>query len=114
MQERFRKYAMVGLTIALCLTNTSFAQRQRQQEQRTRRSQRVVPMKEVQVASPDGRVKFIVGSNPERLTYAVTLEGTTVIEPSPLDMRMDAYHLSSGVIFNNLESYNIPATYPRH
>jgi alpha-glucosidase len=98
----------------LCLASTSFAQRQRQQQQRTRRSQRVVPMKEVQVSSPDGRVKFTLGSNPEWLTYTVTLEDVTVIEPSPLDMRMDGYHLSSGVIFNNLENYNINETYPWH
>jgi alpha-glucosidase len=88
--------------------------RQGQTQPRTRRTQRVVPMKEVQVASPDGKVKFTLGSNPERLTWTVTLESTTVIEPSPLDMRVDGYDLSSGVIFDSLEPYSIDETYPWH
>jgi len=71
-------------------------------------------MKEVQIASPDGKVKLIVGSNPERLTYWVTLENTKVIEPSPFDMRMNGYNLSCGVAFNNLERYTIDETYPWH
>ena len=104
------------LAVVLCLSGLSFAQeRSRGQGQpKSRRTQRVVPMKEVQVASPDGKVKFTLGSNPERLTYTVTLDDTTVIEPSPLDMRVDGYDLSSGVIFNNLEHYNIDETYPWH
>ncbi len=114
-KENYKQFAVFGLMITLCLAEISFSQRQRQQEQqRTRRSERVVPMKDIQVASPDGKVKFIVGSNPERLTYSVTLDNTTVIEPSPLDMRIDGYHLSSGVIFNNMERYDINETYPWH
>ena len=89
-------------------------QSQGQSQPRTRRTQRVVPMKEVQVASPDGKVKFTLGSNPERLTWTVTLEDTTVIEPSPLDMRVDGYDLSSGVICNSLEPYSVDETYPWH
>ena len=34
----------------------------------------LVPMKEVQVASPDGKVKFILGPNPERLTWSATMD----------------------------------------
>jgi alpha-glucosidase len=113
-RKNFKQCIVIGLMAALCLVSTSFAQRQRQQQQRTRRSQRVVPMKEAQVSSPDGRVKFTLGSNPEWLTYTVTLEDTTVIEPSLLDMRMDGYHLSSGVIFNHIENYSINETYPWH
>ena len=37
-----------------------------------------------------------------------------MIEPSPLDMRVDGYDLSSGVIFNGLEPYTIDETYPWH
>jgi len=118
MQKRNSIFAIViGLTLVLCLSEAGFAQAQRQRQaqgQRTRRSQRVVLMKEVQVASPDGKVKFTVGSNPERLTYTVTLENTTVIEPSRFDMKMDGYELSSGVVFNNLEVYDINETYPWH
>jgi hypothetical protein len=96
MHKRNRSNAIaVGLIVALSLAQIVLAQeqgqkkRQGQSQPRTRRTQRVVPMKEVQIASPDGKVKFTLGSNPERLTWAVTLGDTTVIEPSPLDMRVD-------------------------
>jgi alpha-glucosidase len=110
----------VGLIVALCLVQMCLAQTQGQKKRRgqsrpqTRRTQRVVPMKEVQVASPDGKVKFTLGSNPERLTWTVTLGNTTVMEPSALDMQVDGYDLSSGVIFNGLEPYSIDETYPWH
>ena len=110
----------VGLIVVLSLAQTGLAQEQGQRrsqgqnQPKTRRTQRVVPMKEIQVASPDGKVKFTLGSNPERLTWAVTLENTPVIEPSPLDMRVDGYDLSSGVILNGLEPYRLDETYPWH
>jgi alpha-glucosidase len=109
-----RRLGIIGFVLALLLSEPSFARQRGQGQQKTRRTQRVVPMKEVQIASPDGKVKFIVGSNPERLTYWVTLENTTVIEPSPFDVRMDGYNLSCGVTFNNLERYTIDETYPWH
>jgi len=109
-----RKLGIIGFVLALLLSEPSFAQQRGQGQQKTRRTQRVVPMKEVQIASPDGKVKLIVGSNPERLTYWVTLENTAVIEPSPFDVRMDGYNLSCGVTFNNLERYTIDETYPWH
>jgi alpha-glucosidase len=71
-------------------------------------------MKEVHVGSPDGKLKFTLGTNPGRLTYSVTLEDTAVIEPSFFDMRMDGYDLSSEVTFDRLESYRIDETYPWH
>src|SRR5262245_43127245 len=93
-----------GLVILSCIPlfitlTPSPGQERTQKKQTTRRSQRVRPMDEVQVASPDGKVKFFVGSNAERLTYWVTLDNKTVIEPSGLDLRMDGYLLSSGVVF---------------
>src|SRR4051794_25446652 len=115
-----KTYSLPALVAMLCLSSPSPAQepgqgRGRGQDQaRTRRSQRVVPMKEVQVVSPDGQVKLTVGSNPERLTWTVTQGNTTVIEPSRLDMRVDGHDLSSGVIFRDLESYTIDETYPWH
>ena len=116
MRTESRKYVVTALVAALCLSGLSLAQeRSRGQGQpRSRRTQRVVPMQEVQVASPDGKVKFTLGSNPERLTYTVTFGDTAVIEPSSLDMRVDGYDLSSGVSFNTLEQYKIDETYPWH
>ncbi len=112
--------SIAGLITVLSISGICISQEpgqgqgQGQNPPRTRRTQRVVPMKEVQVASPDGRVRFTLGSNPERLTFAVILDGATVIEPSSLDFRVDGYDLSSGVIFNGLEEYNVDETYPWH
>jgi alpha-glucosidase len=71
-------------------------------------------MKEVQVVSPDGQVKFTLGPNPERLTWWATRGDTPVIEPSRLDMRLDGHDLSSGVVFRALETYTIDEAYPWH
>jgi alpha-glucosidase len=116
MRARLMKHAITVTAVVLCLSGLGVAQeRNRERGQpSSRRTQRVVPMKEVEVAGPDGKVKFTLGSNPERLTYTVTLDGVTVVEPSPLDMRMDGYNLSSGVIFDSLEEYKIDETYPWH
>lgn len=118
-QARFILVMMLGLltTLSPAQTQTTPSQpaaKSGGQKLASRRSQRVVPMKEVQVAGPDGRIKFTLLSNAERLSYAVTIEGIPVIEPSPLDMRLDGYLLSSGVTFGGLDSYAIDETYPWH
>jgi alpha-glucosidase len=69
-------------------------------------------MQPIQLASPDGKLKFTVLPNAERLTYTVTLASTTVLEPSSIIMNLDGYDLSSGVVFDNLERYAVNETYP--
>ena len=102
----------LGAAGAFCLSQASFAQAQPQaQPPRSRRSQRV-HMQEVQVASPDGKIKFTILPNAERLTFTVTMGNTVVIEPSPIVMKLDGYDLSSGVVFDNLEHYSIDESYP--
>jgi alpha-glucosidase len=124
IQKRIRKpilsrvegYIIFGLMAVLCLAMASFAQAQRQRppdEQRTRRSQRV-RMEEVHVASPNDNIEFTVLPNAERLTFTVTLDNTTVIEPSTIVMNMDGYDLSSGVVFGRVERYEVNETYPWH
>jgi len=109
--------ALAGLTVvgaAGAQTNQPPAARPRNQDgeqQRSRRSQRV-KMPEVSVASPDGKVKFTVLPNAERLTCTVTLGDTTMIEPSSLVMTLDGFDLSSGVVFSNAQRYEINETYP--
>ncbi len=70
MGMRSKKYAVAALAVLLCLAGLTFAQERRRSQRRdrprTRRTQRVVPMKEVQVASPDGKVKF----NANKVDYA--------------------------------------------
>ena len=83
-----------------------------QNNERSRRSQRVVPMDEVQVTSPNGNVKFILSPNAERLTFTVKIGETTVIENSPIIMKLDWFDLSAGVVFNKIERYEINESYP--
>jgi len=91
-------------------TNPLLAQRSRS---RSRRSQRV-KMEQVQVASPDGNVKLTVLPNAERLSFTVTMGNTAVIDPSTIIMKLDGYDLSSGVVFRDVERYEIDETYPWH
>ena len=97
-------------------TATSFSQGNPQQqvsrEQRSRRLTRVVPMKPVDITSPNGNVKFSLLPNAERLTFTVTMGGRIVLDPSSIVMKVDGYDLSSGVVFDTLETYSIEETYP--
>jgi alpha-glucosidase len=77
----------------------------------SRRSERV-RMAPVEVVSPDGRVRFTMPANAERLTFEVALEQTPVIEPSALVMTLDGYDLSAGVVLEGVEPYRGGETYP--
>lgn len=79
----------------------------------SRRSQRV-RLREVTVASPDGRVRFILLPNAERLSFTVKMGDTSVIEPSTLDLRLDGYDLSTGVGLGSVETFSMDETYPWH
>ena len=103
-------FVIVGLAICLAETNPTMGQRSRPS---SRRSQRV-KMEQVQVISPDGNVKLTVLPNAERLSFTVTLGNTVVIDPSLIVMKLDGYDLSSGVVFGNVERYEINETYPWH
>ena len=103
-------FVIVGLAICLAETNPTMGQRSRSS---SRRSQRV-KMEQVQVISPDGNVKLTVLPNAERLSFTVTLGNTVVIDPSLIVMKLDGYDLSSGVVFGNVERYEINETYPWH
>jgi alpha-glucosidase len=71
-------------------------------------------MEQVQIAGPDGNVKLTVLPNAERLAFTVTLGNTTVLDSSTLVMNLDGYDLSSGVVFGNVDSYEVNETYPWH
>jgi alpha-glucosidase len=71
-------------------------------------------MEQVQVISPDGNVKLTILPNAERLSFTVTLGSTIVVDPSTIVMNLDGYDLSSGVVFGNVERYEIDETYPWH
>ena len=97
--------------ILLSLTLTAGISQAQRGDNSTRRSQRVVPMQEVQIMSPDENVKFILLPNADRLTFTVKLGEITVIEDSPIIMKLDENDLSAGVIFKNIERYEINETY---
>jgi alpha-glucosidase len=80
----------------------------------SRRSQRVLPFEQVDVASPDGRVKFTLLPNAERLTFKVTMDGKPVIEPSAIRLNLDGFDFGSGVVFEKVERSEIDETYPWH
>jgi alpha-glucosidase len=103
---------IVSLITALCLVETNPALGQRSGTS-SRRSQRV-KMEQVQVASPDGNVKLTILPNAERLSFTVTVENTVVIDPSTIVMNLDGYDLSSGVVLDNVDRYEIDETYPWH
>ena len=106
------KLIAFGIVAALSLAQAASARtRVQAQPPKTRRSERV-HMQEVQVVSPDGKIKFTIPPNAERLTFKVTLGNTTVIETSPMVMKLDGYDLSSGVTFNGVERYEVNETYP--
>ena len=89
------------------------AQKQNQaQNQKSRRSQRVVPFQKIAVSSPDGKITFHILPNAERMTYSVSLENTPVIESSPLMISVDGNDLTSGVVIQKVEREEIKDTYP--
>ena len=64
------------------------------------------------VTSPDGQITFTLLPNAERLTFTVTLENTTVIDPSPIVMELDGYDLSTGVVLERVRAYEGNESYP--
>jgi alpha-glucosidase len=69
-------------------------------------------MEQVRVTSPDGKLKFTLLPNAERLTFTVTANDTAVLDPSPIIMQLDGYDLSAGVVFQNVERYEVNESYP--
>jgi alpha-glucosidase len=100
-----------ALVLVIAVANMALAQPT--ERPRDRRSQRV-RMEEVKVTSPDGRVQFTVLPNAERLSYTVTMGGTTLIAPSTLSFSVDGYDLASGVTFSNVTRATVNETFPWH
>src|SRR5262245_47601965 len=67
---------------------------------------------DLQVASPDGAVRFSSSFGAERPTFAVTFRGKPVIEPSPLAMTVDGADITSGATIGTAERYQIDERYP--
>jgi alpha-glucosidase len=100
-----------GLVGATGLSSLN-AQTPQSNVQRTRRSVRVIPMKPLDLRSPDGRIQFSLLPSAERMSFAILMNGSAVIDPSPLVMKVDGYDLSSGVVFDTVETYALKESYP--
>ena len=111
MKAIFTPTLVALLLVGLCLPDSVFSQSQ-SREQRSRRLIRVVAMKQIDVKSPDGKVMFSLLPNAERLTFTIKLDETTVLDPSPMIIKIDGYDLSSGVVFDTVVSYKIEESYP--
>jgi alpha-glucosidase len=105
--------AVIAVCLATAVTEVLRLQATPVQQQKpaTRRSQRL-SMPQIEVASPDGRVKFTLLKNAERLTFTVALENTTVIDPSPMVLTLDGYDLSSGVVLGGDARDEVKESYP--
>jgi len=111
VKSNFTPTLVAALLVALFSSDICFAQSQ-SREQRSRRLIRVVPMKQIDVKSPNGKVAFSLLPNAERLTFTVRSDDASILEPSPVVMEVDGYDLSSGVVFDTLETYSLDETYP--
>jgi alpha-glucosidase len=71
----------------------------------------VAQAKPLKIASPDGQVVITVAGG-ERLRYAVTRGGTTVIEQSPLGLVVDGADLGRSAVLGKAASYSVNDSYP--
>jgi len=68
---------------------------------------------DVTVASPDGRVRFVLSSSAQgHLEYTVSFNSKNIIDPSPLGIVVDGVDLAGGAQIGKTESYKINETYP--
>jgi alpha-glucosidase len=67
---------------------------------------------DVTVASPDGKVRFVLSSNAQgHLQYTVTFNSKNIIEASPVGIVVDRADLADGAQIGAAESYRINETY---
>jgi alpha-glucosidase len=68
---------------------------------------------DVTVASPDGRVRFVLAANAQgHLAYTVTFNGKNIIDPSRLGIVVDKVDLADGAQIGAAETYKVNETYP--
>jgi alpha-glucosidase len=68
---------------------------------------------DVTVASPDGKVQFVLSSSAQgHLQYTVTFNSKNIIEPSPVGIVLDRVDLADGAQIGTADSYKINETYP--
>ncbi len=66
----------------------------------------------VTVASPNGKVEFVLHGDAGRLTYEVRFRKQPVIAPARLVMILDGVNLSDGARWDRADRYTVDETYP--
>jgi alpha-glucosidase len=66
----------------------------------------------VDLASPDGRLHFLISSANQQLTMTVTMNGKTVIEPSPIMMSVDGKEITIGIKQGKVRKFSADETFP--
>jgi len=67
----------------------------------------------VTVASPDGRVRFLLSSDAQgHLEYTVTFNSKNIVDPSPLGIVVDGVDLAAGAQIGAADTYKVNETYP--
>ena len=68
---------------------------------------------DVTVASPDGKVRFVLSSGAQNhLQYTVTFNSKNIIDPSPLGIVVDGADLAAGAQIGKADTYTVDETYP--
>jgi alpha-glucosidase len=68
---------------------------------------------DVTVASPDGKVHFVLSSGAQgHLQYTVTFNSKNIIDPSPLGIVVDGADLAAGAQIGKADTYTVDETYP--
>ena len=68
---------------------------------------------DVTVASPDGKVQFVLSSNAQgHLQYKVTFNAKNIFDPSALGIVVDRVDLADGAQIGASEAYRVNETYP--
>ena len=110
--KRLVAFQAACAALLLILVCDSLLGQTQTREQRSRRRDRVVPMKRIDLKSPNGGITFTLLPNAERLTFSTSLGSSTVLDASPIVMKTDSYDLSSGVVLDTVETYEVNETYP--
>jgi alpha-glucosidase len=68
---------------------------------------------DVTVASPDGRVRFVLSSGAQgHLEYTVSFNSKNIVDTSPLGIVVDGVDLAGGAQIGKADTYSVKETYP--
>jgi alpha-glucosidase len=74
-------------------------------------SARLAPHDPVRLVSPNGAVTFHLVQDPAGLMYSVTLDGASVVEPSPLGIVVDGRNLAEHASIGEAARYDVDESY---